>query len=182
MNKSGFLINKLVLTGNNVKPAVIEFKKGLNVISGPTSTGKSFIFDCLNFMFGGKSLERKPPEADNYDKIYIEIESKNGDYYTLERAINGGQFNLFYSRYNDIGSQNPKIILAKLVKDNDENISSFFLNLCNLNKKEIRKNIKGTKFPLSFRDLCHLCLISENEITKTESPIFAKGGFQKQKN
>lgn len=176
----GFLLTKLVLTGKGLEPAVIEFKTGLNVITGPTSTGKSFIFDCINYMLGGQSLDRKPPEAETYDKIYLEIES-NDINYTLERATNGGQYNLFETKYENINSATPTLLLAKLVKENEKNISTFFLNLCNLGNKEIRKNKKGTKVALSFRDICHLSLIPETEITKIESPIFAKGGFQKPK-
>ncbi|AXB58646.1 AAA family ATPase [Flavobacterium fluviale] len=179
--KEGFLISKLILTGSNLKPAEIEFKKGLNVISGPTSTGKSFIFDCLNYMLGGQTLERVPPEAKNYNSIYLEIEAKKKSY-TLERSISGGQFNLYQKSYDKINECQPTVLLTKLKKGNDNNISTFFLGLCNLDNKAIRKNkTKGTKSSLSFRDLCHLCLISETEITKTQSPIFAQGGFQKTK-
>jgi len=178
---NSFMLTKLVVTGNGLEPAVIEFKTGLNVITGPTSTGKSFIFDCINYMLGGQSLDRKPPEATTYDKIYLEIRANNNICYTLERAINGGQYNLFETKYENINSVTPKLLLAKLDKDNEDNISTFFLNLCNLSNKEIRKNKKGTKVALSFRDICHLSLIPETEITKIESPIFAKGGYQKTK-
>jgi DNA repair ATPase RecN len=41
----GFIITKLVLQGVNVKQALIEFKQGLNVITGPTDTGKTFVFE-----------------------------------------------------------------------------------------------------------------------------------------
>lgn len=177
---NGFLILKLVLTGDKIKPAILDFKSGLNVISGPTDTGKSFIFDCINYMLGGQSLERRPPESTNYDKVFLEIIS-NDINYTLERAINGGQFNLYETKFENINLTKPKVLLTKLDKDNENNISTFFLNLCNLNKKEIRKNAKGVKVSLSFRDICHLTLIAETEIIKLDSPIFAKGGFQKTK-
>lgn len=176
----GFIISKLVLTGNRLESAIIDFEKGLNIITGPTGTGKSFIFDCINYMLGGKSLDRIPPEATNYDKIFLEI-SSNNEHFTLERATKGGHYNLFKSNYNEKDTVESKLLLAKHDKNNENNISTFFLDFCNLGGKEIRFNNKGKKVSLSFRDICHLSLIPETEITKLESPIFAKGGFQKTK-
>lgn len=176
----GFILTKLVLTGKGLESAIINFKKGLNVITGPTGTGKSFIFDCINYMLGGKSLDRIPPEATNYDKMFLEILSNN-EYFTLERATKGGQYNLFKSNYNEKDTVESKLLLAKHDKNNEYNISTFFLDFCNLGGKEIRFNNKGKKVSLSYRDICHLSLIPETEITKLESPIFAKGGFQKTK-
>lgn len=176
----GFIITKLVLTGKGLESAIIDFKKGLNVITGPTGTGKSFIFDCINYMLGGKSLDRIPPEATNYDKIFLEVLSNNKSF-TLERATKGGQYNLFKTNYNEKDTVVSKLLLAKHDKNNEDNISTFLLDFCNLGGKEIRFNNKGKKVSLSYRDICHLSLIPETEITKLESPIFAKGGFQKTK-
>lgn len=176
----GFIITKLVLTGKGLEAAIIDFKEGLNVITGPTGTGKSFIFDCINYMLGRKTLDRIPPEATNYDKVFLEILSNN-KCYTLERAIKGGQYNLFQSNYNEKETVESKLLIAKHDKNNADNISTFLLDFCNLSGKEIRFNNKGKKVSLSYRDICHLSLIPETEITKLESPIFAKGGFQKTK-
>lgn len=176
----GFIISKIVLTGKDSESAIIEFKMGLNVITGPTGTGKSFIFDCINYMLGGKSLDRVPPEATNYDKIFLEVLYRNR-FFTLERATKGGQYQLYQSNYDQIDTIEPKLLLNKHDKNNEDNISTFLLRFCNLDSKEIRFNNKGKKVSLSFRDICHLSLIPETEITKLESPIFAKGGFQKTK-
>jgi len=176
----GFIITKLILTGKGLEAAIIDFKKGLNVITGPTGTGKSFIFDCINYMLGGKSLDRVPPEATNYDKIFLEVLSDNKSF-TLERATKGGQYNLFKSNYYEKDTVESKLLLTKHDKNNEDNISTFLLDFCNLGGKEIRFNNKGKKVSLSYRDICHLSLIPETEITKLDSPIFAKGGFQKTK-
>lgn len=176
----GFIISKIVLTGNDLESAIIDLKKGLNVITGPTGTGKSFIFDCINYMLGGKSLDRVPPEATKYDKIFLEVLSNN-KYFTLERATKGGQYKLYDSNFEEKDTKESKLLLTKHDKNNEDNISTLLLGFCNLDSKEIRFNSKGKKVSLSFRDICHLSLIPETEITKLESPIFAKGGFQKTK-
>src|SRR5689334_2283523 len=48
----GFQLRRLLLLGTNVQPAELRFTPGLNVITGPSNTGKSFAFVCLDFMLG----------------------------------------------------------------------------------------------------------------------------------
>ena len=39
----GFYISQVQVTGPEKKDAIIEFSKGLNVVSGPSDTGKSYL-------------------------------------------------------------------------------------------------------------------------------------------
>ena len=57
-NNNGFYLEKLVLTGEDVEPAIVEFEKGLNVIYGPSDTGKTYIFQCIQFLLGKSSLSK----------------------------------------------------------------------------------------------------------------------------
>ena len=86
MNKYGFCIKKLQLEGDNVKTASIEFKKGLNVIYGSSNTGKTFIYQCIDFMLGSKT-PKAITESKNYTLVKLEIESFKGEKFLLERAL-----------------------------------------------------------------------------------------------
>ena len=44
------LIKKLILSNNNNKQAKIEFFDGINIISGVSNTGKTFIYQCINYI------------------------------------------------------------------------------------------------------------------------------------
>lgn len=174
MNK-GFILKRLLLTGQKVEPAIVEFKKGLNVISGPSNTGKTFIFECIDFMMGAKSIDRRISESREYDKIFLEIKT-NDKYFTLERSINGGDFILHNSRFDSLKTSLSEELSSIHSKENESTISAFFLKLNNIWNKEIRTNSKGKKRTMSYRDICHLLLISETEIIKNESPILSSIG------
>lgn len=49
---AGFFIERLVVTGRGKKPSTIEFSDGLNFIVGPSNTGKSYIVECIDYLFG----------------------------------------------------------------------------------------------------------------------------------
>lgn len=52
---TGFQIRKLTLVGRGVPNAEVQFHEGLNVVSGPSDTGKTFIVQCIDYMLGGKA-------------------------------------------------------------------------------------------------------------------------------
>ncbi|MCC6448443.1 MAG: hypothetical protein IT215_07145 [Chitinophagaceae bacterium] len=166
----GFIVTKLVLVGPQLQPAIVDFKKGLNVISGPTNTGKTFIFECLDFMMGASKLDRIVSQAKGYQTVFLEIESSSKRY-TLERAIKGGDFKLYNCKYADIINTTPSVISSKHSKDDNDSASAFLLKLNNLLGKEIRSNDKGAKRTLSYRDICHLLLVDENQIITKGSPL-----------
>ena len=53
---TGFQIRQLTLVGRGVPNAEVQFREGLNVVSGPSDTGKTFIVQCIDYMLGGKDL------------------------------------------------------------------------------------------------------------------------------
>ena len=92
MNNYGFYIKKLELEGNEVELATIDFFKGLNVIVGPSDTGKTFIFQCIDYMLGSSHRPKTIPEAKKYNLCKLEIKTFEGISYRLERSLKGGDF------------------------------------------------------------------------------------------
>lgn len=78
---SRFFIHKLRLCGTR-KNYEISFKNGLNYISGPTSTGKTSIFEMINYALGAES-----------HKSYIEIGEACTDV-ELELEISGEKYRI----------------------------------------------------------------------------------------
>lgn len=166
---AGYIFKELRLTGENKKDAVVQFKLGLNVISGPSNTGKTFIFDCLDFMLGSSDKLKGIPEIKGYSNIYLEIEA-NDQVYTIETEIkNNNTYKLYRSKINKLSSE-PEILKRNLDNSKD-NLNSFFLNLNNIESKKIRKNAKGDTISLSYRNVIKLALIDEERIITKESPI-----------
>ena len=59
MNKR-FTLEKLTVSGGGHLNSIIEFQDGLNLIIGPSNTGKSLIMDCIDYAFGFTPRVDKP--------------------------------------------------------------------------------------------------------------------------
>ena len=158
MNKYGFFIKRLELSGSAVETKSIQFKKGLNVIFGSSDTGKTFIFQCINYMLGGSTPPKPIPESENYNLVGLVIETYEGKEYKLERSLQGGDFNLYDSLTED------ERVLAVSNQSKSETISSFLLNVCNINGKKIRRNKQGKIQNLYFQNLKKYFAVDEVEI------------------
>ena len=64
---TGIYIKELRIIGTNKKPAAINFTKGPNLISGPSNTGKTFIFELLEYMLGASAIDRRIRESNGYE-------------------------------------------------------------------------------------------------------------------
>lgn len=170
--RNGFIITELRLTGPNVEPAFVKFNEGLNVISGPSNTGKTYIFQCINYMLGSSQQPKSIPVATNYAYCYLEIQTGDDRILTFKSDLKGGDFHLFECAIDAIGINREHISLFREHDDkNSENISAFLLELCNLNGKKLKVNATGHKRGLSFSDLRKLQLIDEVRIITDKSPI-----------
>lgn len=173
MKPYGFMITRLALTGPGVEDAELRFHGGLNVITGPSDTGKTFAFECIDFMLGAHQPPKKIPEAEEYDSVCLDIhDHQTNSEISLTRSLKGGPFKL-----NIEGEE--KILGDKHKADDEDTASQFLLKLSNLQGKLIRKNANGQTRSFSFRDMAHLSVISEEEIIKNRSPILT-GQFIKE--
>ena len=168
MSDLGFHLVRLTLTGANVADAEVRFRRGLNVISGPSDTGKTLILQCIDFMLGGRDTPKDIPEMQGYDTATLEIIALADDTsYVLSRGLRGGSFRL---RHPD-GSE--AVLAERHSVDRDDTVSQFLLDLVGLAGKRVRTNARGETRSLSFRDLAHLTVISEEEIIRAQSPVLS---------
>lgn len=164
----GFIIRSLTLTGPTVPTAELPFERGLNVIAGPSDTGKTFIAQCIDFAMGSGDGPKEIPEGERYTVIQLKIEANDASrIYTLERGLRGGDIRLSTEGESD------RILAAKHQGGRDDTISSFLLGLSGLAEKKVRTNQQGKTRSLSFRDLARLILIDEESIIAATSPILS---------
>ncbi len=169
MNEYGFLIQELKLTGQNKKEASITFKNGLNVVTGPSDTGKTFIFQCINFMLGGSTPPKDIPESGGYDTAQLNIYSYSSQsVFSLTRSLKGdGHFKVLHQGIE-------KVLAAKHSAKDEDSLSGLLLRLSNFNDKRLRTKKNGTTRSMSFRDVAHLSIISEDDIIKESSPVITE--------
>jgi hypothetical protein len=166
MTFTGFQLDRLTLTGRGVPNAEVLFHAGLNVVSGPSDTGKTFIIQCIDFMFGASKAPKSIPEAERYDTIRLGIKV-NGEARTveLERSLRGGEFKLL------IEGQADRVLAAKHTAGDKGSLSHYLLSLTGLAGKKVRTNQQGKTRELSFRDLARLILVDEEDVIAEKSPI-----------
>ena len=157
------ILKKLAVSGENKDDAILEFQMGLNVITGDSDTGKTYIFQCLNYILGAKMPPKEISEAKGYQKIAL-LFSINGKDYLLERIIGDSKIVVKYEgKVESLASNHDPV--------NNNNLSKFILNLLLESSEniEVKKNAQNGKRTLSFRDLVHLCMIDETEIIAEKS-------------
>ena len=157
------ILKKLAVSGENKDDAILEFQMGLNLITGDSDNGKTYIFQCLNYILGAKMPPKEISEAKGYQKISL-LFSINGKDYLLERIIGDSKIVVKYEgKVESLASNHDPV--------NNNNLSKFILNLLLESSEniEVKKNAQNGKRTLSFRDLVHLCMIDETEIIAEKS-------------
>lgn len=165
MNKHGFRLLSLTLTGSAVPSAEVLFYKGLNVISGPSDTGKTFVVQCIDYLLGSSKLPKSVPEAVNYESAELRIlDLLSEQEISICRSLKSvGKLK--------VTKGNVVSLLAAKHKAGDENtISNFLLKLSGFYDRRVRVNKDGKVRDLSFRDIAKLIIIDEESIIKTGSP------------
>jgi len=166
--KFGFALRQLTLTGPGVANAELRLTRGLNVIAGPSDTGKTFIAQCIDFAMGSGSAPKEIPEAAQYTSVLLEIESQDTRrIFVLERGLRGGDVRLTAQGEAD------RVLAAKHQADQDDTVSRFLLELSGLDGKKIRTNQQGKTRSLSFRDIAPLILVDEESVISATSPVLS---------
>ena len=156
------ILEELVLLGTNKSPAILSFEKGLNVISGDSDTGKTYAFQCLNYVLGADTLPKKIKEAEGYSEISLTF-SVEGEKYQVKRFINSSQVTITHQGL-------VRTLSSKHNSANVNNLSMYLLNLIFGRSTGIiiKQSMDKTR-TLSFRDLVHLCAVSETDILEETS-------------
>lgn len=166
MTFTGFQLDRLTLTGRGVPSAEVRFRSGLNVVSGPSDTGKTFIIQCIDFMFGASKTPKSIPEAEGYDTVRLGIKvNADARAVELERSLRGGEIKL------RIEGQADRVLGAKHTAGDKNTLSHYLLSLSGLPSKKVRTNAQGKARDLSFRDLARLVLVDEEDVIAERSPI-----------
>jgi hypothetical protein len=174
---SGFQLRHVKITGEGVEPAEIGFGPGLNVVSGASDTGKSYLVETIDFMLGGGTAPRPIPESRGYDTACLSIAAHDGRAFELTRALQGGDFRLTETGAD--GTTRPVTLGARHSARSEENISTFLLRLIGVDGKRVRKNAHNELQNLSFRNLAHLVLVDEEAIIKKGSPLYSGESTQR---
>jgi len=172
MSYSGLQIQSLAFHGPGKPPAIVRFQDGLNVIYGASDTGKSFIVEAIDYMFGAKGPLKDIPQAVGYDQILLTLQFSESDVITARRSMDGGAFEIFEGAFSEeLPDTDGKMLSETHSSRDSDNLSAFLLSKIGLTGKKIRKNAKDETQNLSFRNLARLSIVNEEEIIQKRSPL-----------
>jgi len=63
---NGIYFTKMASLGKNKQPAELTFTKGLNVLTGASNTGKSYVVQCLDYILGSGVPPKPIQESAGY--------------------------------------------------------------------------------------------------------------------
>lgn len=167
-----FYIKQLSASGKGVLYSAIDFDKGLNIIHGPSNTGKSYVLSCINFMFGSDDIPFTKA-ATGYNIIVMRLENEDGDYAILERQIVDG-------KNGEIGDGKVKVISTMESKPDGEygirnrEYSNFLLYLFGIDEfHEIISSQDYTTSNLTVRTFFHFFFLDEEHIFKKDTALYS---------
>ena len=128
-----YFVKKIILKTKDYGTSVLELTDGLNIIHGPSNTGKSLILECLDFMYGGDaekltdcpvgftSIQFVLDVDGNELRIDREIGKKEAEVTSNVPGIESGTYKKSGSKLNLkklwlklIGIEDPVKVIAKL--------------------------------------------------------------------
>jgi hypothetical protein len=166
----GLTLMNVAVAGPNQRPAAIALASGLNVIVGASDTGKTYIFELIDFLLGATKVPEAIPEARGFDHATLEIAPRNEEPFRIKRALVGGEFELT-TRLSDPASMTTVVLNARHSAGNEATLSGYLLARIGLGDKFVSTDNHGTKSSLSFRDVSRLVLVNEERIIQRRSPI-----------
>lgn len=178
----GFKINRLVSIGETVEPKIIEFTSGLNLIIGPSDTGKTYIFEAINYLLGSGSLPKSINQATHYSNMFLEIEKLSSNaIFTISRSLLSSTEDIviYESKYSEIDSANFTLLHYESNKSKP-NISGFLLEKCGFDSSaRIRADTNYKKESFTFRSYIPYSMVSETKMIAENSPIYDTNNYSK---
>lgn len=148
----------------------IEFCDGLNFIVGPSNTGKSYIMECIDYLFGFEPKKNNDFRFDpglGYDKFKLFTRTPNGTV-IFERRLGENKITLSGT---DPNFEHRTYSIRHTAK---YSINSVWLQMIGIDEPhKILASQKGTVSRVTWRSMLHMFFIKQGDITR-ETSVFYK--------
>lgn len=166
-----FTIRKLTVSGGGHQDSIIEFTDGLNIIIGPSNTGKSLIMDCIDYVFGFTPKVNRPSKivdnSNGYTHVELELKTDKGSV-SLKREIGTTKVSVI-SHHSEIESGS-----YSSDRNAKKNINDIFLKLIGINDvHKVLSSQKGSTQSLTWRSILHLFFMKQNDIDRESSALLS---------
>ncbi|GMA63738.1 ATP-binding protein [Alicyclobacillus fastidiosus] len=169
------IFTKLVIQGTAYR-RTIEFNKGLTIIRGDKTSGKSLVLNLIDYCLGRTQKIDLTVQRElnlHCDRVFLEV-TQDEETFTIGRLLKERQskFSIYYCSFNELDGYTPKVV-------NQEELMQFLMRKLRLSEyklvKHQRHSNKQELETVSFRDVfryvyVHQCVWSNKN-----------GGFDHQK-
>lgn len=165
-----YYIKKIELQTENYSRTEINLQNGLNIICGPSNTGKSLILECIDFMFGGDA-EKLTSNPIGFTKICFEL-SVNNETVILSREIGKKEITV---------ESSTDLVEDGIYKTGNakKNTSKLWLSLMGINDEvEVIQKADYSPQKLGVRTFIHTFLIKESRMVGDDSILQNGIGFK----
>lgn len=163
-----FYIKDVSVTGESVRASSVHFNEGVNIINGASDTGKSYVVECLDYMFG--SNEMRLDGSTGYDTVHITVSTAQGEL-RMSRPLGDGSKKIHVSSTDPRFDSDDYCVSAS----GNPSISGLWLRLIGIDENHtILKNERFEKQRLTWRTFLHMFLIKEGDIFQERSVIISK--------
>lgn len=180
----GFWITNITVAGHPTKPdSTVSFAAGLNVICGPSNTGKSWVLQAIDYLFGQDAKEFMIDENTHYTEVRMSVRTHHGAL-TLTRPIGKGQNTV------TVSSTDPRVDSGDYKRQSNSAkaslLSSVWLSLIGYDNPAHLKVISNKDFAVksfTWRTFWHALYADEDRVSTKRSILLptqntAKTGFQ----
>ena len=167
---------KVIARGDGKRESSIEFTKGLNIICGPSNTGKTLIFKIFKQVFGADNHKSTNNDDEPFiienDTGYTDFSlviSKNGDDVILTRKVD--------SEIISVESNSPYVesgVYAFTNKPGFKHINDALLQIFNVDPFKLPQKKDGSAIYFSLKFLDYLFLADEGRIDEGSQILLAK--------
>lgn len=161
-------IESLVVSGVKGESR-IEFGKNLTIITGPSDTGKSYIFKCIDYIFGAKKDKLPFEKTKGFDTITATFTNDEG-YAELTRKFESNKIQV-KTNINGLDSKSYDV----KNKNFDNYINKVFLKLIGINEQiKVPKNESGEMVNFSWRSIKHAFMVHEDDTEQERAILLPK--------
>lgn len=164
-----FYIEEIKVSGSGKVDSIIKLKQGVNIIYGPSNTGKSYIINCIDYMFGAK--DSPIDESFGYDTISLTVRTESG---TVEMCRGLGKKKVVVDS-KDPNVESGEYNITASGKNHEKTINFVWLSLFGIkDHHSVIFNENFDKRVLSCRTFLHMFLLTETKIIAKESIVLSK--------
>ena len=148
-----------------------RFRSGLNVINGPSNTGKSHILRLIDYVLGAQDAPEPIAEQALYDLVHLGVAMDDGSEKTFVRALQGGEIRIIDGLIK--ARPEPKQGIAVSARHGRSSLSKILLEQLGAAGTRIQTRAAGDTAISVIRDLDNYALITKPRSRTRTSPVLS---------